>query len=572
MALSSNQSPNHEFSLDVFLRIAKDFLNESSIKVIFELGARDCNETLAFHELLPTATIYAFECNPDTLPLCRLNIQFSPNIHLIEKAVTDHEGTVTFYPIDREKTVTTWEDGNPGASSLLQATGKYPVETYVQRQILVEATTLESVMIRNNIDRIDLLWMDIQGGELMALQGLGDRIHNVNVIHTEVEFFQIYERQPVFADIKKYLNKTGFLFVAFTTYGQYSADAVFVNKRIIRRLGPLLKYRLVDKLTPFIYSVGNKYAKLRKKGFAFLRRPRRRFDILKRMMAFDRRTWYLNGYRELLRVQRALFTGCGESGIPLDIVITAVAKDAEVLPYAIRSVRANVRHPIGEIFVIAPKSEQIISVCSTEQCTYVDEDSVLPITLKDIDYSVDGADRSGWLFQQLLKLGADEICRREYFLVIDADTVLIGPHRFVSHGRALLLYSDEYHRPYFDAYSRLLGEEVRSCVSFVTHYMVFHRPKLKALKKRIEEKNDMPWYSAIAHNVDKTQASGFSEYETYGNYVFANFRDSVKLEYAFNGALHRRQLRNLYEIAGDKKKQWRSISFHSYIKGAHGHG
>lgn len=61
---------------------------------------------------------------------------------------------------------------------------------------------------------------------------------------------------------------------------------------------------------------------------------------------------------------------------------------------------------------------------------FVDENEVLPITKKDINYICkDGRDRSGWLFQQLLKL-AGNIGTCENFITIDSDHILLKPHTF----------------------------------------------------------------------------------------------------------------------------------------------
>ena len=220
---------------------------------IVEVGARDCQETLRFHALYPASAIYAFECNPQTLPLCRQAVAGIAAIQLVEKAVANTSGTTTFYAIDPDQTVTTWADGNPGASSLLPASGKYPVERYVQRAIEVETITLSDFLPNIASQTIDLLWMDIQGAELMALEGLGGAIQKVGLIHLEVGFFEIYTQQPKFADIKRYLNQRGFLFVAFTAYGRYTGDAVFVNRKLLTGRLQLLWQVMLDQLLPAGY-------------------------------------------------------------------------------------------------------------------------------------------------------------------------------------------------------------------------------------------------------------------------------------------------------------------------------
>ena len=46
----------------------------------------------------------------------------------MNKAIYTSEGSIDFYPINTEKTITTHSDGNPGASSLLKANPDYPLK------------------------------------------------------------------------------------------------------------------------------------------------------------------------------------------------------------------------------------------------------------------------------------------------------------------------------------------------------------------------------------------------------------------------------------------------------------
>jgi FkbM family methyltransferase len=240
----------YEPHLDQFLAVAADYVEPDEVRTVVELGARDGHETLEFARRLPQARIYAFECNPQTLPQCRSSVSGAPNTELVEKAVANRDGPVAFFSIDPERTETTWEDGNPGASSLLRASGKYPVETYAQDEITVEGTTLRRFMEERALSSVDFLWMDIQGAELMALQGLGDRIRDVKLIHTEVEFLEIYSGQPLFSDIKRFLNREGFRLVAFTTMAEFAADAVFANEKMLKGL-ERTRAVAIDRVLPF---------------------------------------------------------------------------------------------------------------------------------------------------------------------------------------------------------------------------------------------------------------------------------------------------------------------------------
>jgi len=218
-------------NLQRFCAVANDALGPGGVRTIIEIGARDCRETLDFHATFPQARIFTFECNPAMLPECRAAVLGKSAITLIEHAVSNVSGPVTFYAIDQEQTKTGVRDGNPGASSLLQASGEYKLETYVQKPVTVEAVTLSEIFRQQGIQAADLLWMDIQGAELMALEGAGDRLKDVKLIHTEVEFIEIYAGQPLFPQIKDWLQARGFVFLGFTTYSRHFGDAVFANIR-----------------------------------------------------------------------------------------------------------------------------------------------------------------------------------------------------------------------------------------------------------------------------------------------------------------------------------------------------
>jgi FkbM family methyltransferase len=222
-----------EPQLGAFLECADRLLGLPTISIVVELGARDCSETRAFSERLPQAAIYAFECNPATLPECRAVTRSLPNVTLIEAAATNLEGRISFYATDPDATLTSWANGNPGASSLLRASGKYPVEHYVQSEVEVSATTLGTFCSDRDIDHIDLLWMDIQGSELMALAGAREVLPAISLIHTEVAFVEIYSGQPLFSELHLFLRRAGFRLARFTSDGLYSADAMFVNLRVL---------------------------------------------------------------------------------------------------------------------------------------------------------------------------------------------------------------------------------------------------------------------------------------------------------------------------------------------------
>jgi len=251
------------------------------------------------------------------------------------------------------------------------------------------------------------------------------------------------------------------------------------------------------------------------------------------------------------------------SSIKLDVLIPAVEKDLDVLPYAIDGARENIKHPLGEIIIVAPDSEKVKTLCKTKGCRFVNEDSVLPITKTDIKFIRNGMDRSGWLFQQLLKLSGDTICSRDYYLVLDADTVLLRPQIFLHAGKTLFNYSDKYFKMYFVAYEGLLGRKPTSPVSFISHYMLFEKNKVRKLKTAIEKRAGMEWYAAIIKKASGVNAN-FSEYDTYGNFVLSEFPNQAVTNYFFNISLLRKRLPEIDKLKRTLSRRYKSASFHSY--------
>ncbi len=57
----------------------------------------------------------------------------------------------------------------------------------------------------------DFLKVDVQGAELMVLQGAQEMLRDVLVIQTEAEFLPLYKGQPLFADVDAFLRGRGFV-------------------------------------------------------------------------------------------------------------------------------------------------------------------------------------------------------------------------------------------------------------------------------------------------------------------------------------------------------------------------
>lgn len=196
--------------------------------IIFDIGARDCIQSIEFYNNFPNSKIYSFECNPNTLNICKKNIEnYKDRIILIEGAVCDYDGDIKFYPINQLKTITSWKDGNPGASSLFISNGTYEYEKYIQDEIITKCHRLDTIMTINNIENVDIIWIDLQGAELLAFKGLGEQIKNVKYIHVEVSYKELYTGQVLFDELNNYLILNNFSIINKPSFQGWQEDIIY---------------------------------------------------------------------------------------------------------------------------------------------------------------------------------------------------------------------------------------------------------------------------------------------------------------------------------------------------------
>jgi hypothetical protein len=112
------------------------------------------------------------------------------------------------------------------------------------QKVSVDTRTLDSFVAERDIATIDILKMDIQGGELAALRGAQDFLtgSRIRLIALEVEFKPLYKEQPLFWDICEFLYRFGYSFFSLydAVYHERNrnvlcwADAIFLAPSLTR--------------------------------------------------------------------------------------------------------------------------------------------------------------------------------------------------------------------------------------------------------------------------------------------------------------------------------------------------
>ncbi len=218
-------------------------LSGASPAVIVDAGANQGGITRIYRALFPEARILCFEPIPDFFQMLAASFSGDPKVQSHQCALGEEIGTRDFYVnVSRD------------TSSLLQPdtanlNDGYSETMKVDKRIRAEVHTLDFVCDREQVAKIDILKMDVQGGEVGILKGARTLLsqHKISMVYTEVLFLPMYKDQPLFGDIFSELTQHGYRFHFFYNHGFSGrsgrllwADAIFVAPELAARSAALL--------------------------------------------------------------------------------------------------------------------------------------------------------------------------------------------------------------------------------------------------------------------------------------------------------------------------------------------
>lgn len=207
-----------EWNHNVPLQLIRGHLPENPI--ILEAGAHYAQDTRCMADVWPKGTIHAFEPTPVNLKKVREAAEEYANVIAYSYALDIECGVKLFYQDSDE------DRGNQGANSLLLhnllAKSSNP-------PIQVECITIDKWAHQEGVDRIDFMWLDMEGNELNALKGAGDILSRVKVIFTEVNFREFWHGCAQYEPLKKYLEELGFKEVWKDIQPCWNGNVLFVR-------------------------------------------------------------------------------------------------------------------------------------------------------------------------------------------------------------------------------------------------------------------------------------------------------------------------------------------------------
>ena len=215
----------------------KFFLGDATNPIIFDVGANRGKVIAKYQKLFPAARIFGFEPMPKNIEVLRQRFAAAKNISIHGCAVADSVGMRDFY-------VTHFHATNSLLPREHDGRRYFPKYADSKTTLPVPVSTLDAIAEQHSLSNVDILKLDIQGGELMALKGAHRLLINrkVDLIYTEAFFISHYTGSPLFHDIAQHLHD-----LDYTLYRIYKmhhgkngqlcyCNALFVSKRIRERV------------------------------------------------------------------------------------------------------------------------------------------------------------------------------------------------------------------------------------------------------------------------------------------------------------------------------------------------
>jgi FkbM family methyltransferase len=250
----SDYPTNQERTADYFEKFNREktikYLLKDTNPFILDIGANIGTSLDEFKSWWPNALVHCFEPQLECWEeLQNRESQFSDNSVVINQCAAGNESNddAIFYSHDINSGVSGFNKINLQSEdsidiSQLSMDGKNGLKEYEQSlnyERKVKVIRLDEYLNKRNIDHVNLLKIDTQGFEPQVLEGLGKRLADVDIVITELMFYDFYERSLSFSDLEEFLLPAGFQLYDISHIAKNPmngrtdwVDVIYVNNRL----------------------------------------------------------------------------------------------------------------------------------------------------------------------------------------------------------------------------------------------------------------------------------------------------------------------------------------------------
>ncbi len=212
-------------------------LNSTRLTEIVDIGANPIDGDPPYKPMLEAGLCRVTGFEPQEQALAELQRKKGPNERYLSYAVGD--GNSHKLNICYASGMTSFFAPEPATAEIFPLFKKFGE---VIRQVEIETRRLNDI---DEIEHLDFLKIDIQGGELEVFRSGGDKLAQTVVIQTEVSFMPLYKGQPTLGDIDIELRRQGFVPHCFAAIKNWPIAPCVINNNPRQALNQLLEADLV---------------------------------------------------------------------------------------------------------------------------------------------------------------------------------------------------------------------------------------------------------------------------------------------------------------------------------------
>jgi len=208
----------------------------------------------------------------------------------------------------------------------------------------------------------------------------------------------------------------------------------------------------------------------------------------------------------------------------IDCLIPAHKKDFNTLNLCVNGLKNNIKN-LNTIFVVSNEDPKIDGITYIPQSRYDSYVNLQKIIEKYDNEKSDFTYRSGWIYQQFLKLLSSKVIQEltDSYLVVDADTIFVRPINF-NPEKFYYCKANEYHLPYLTTIKKLLGVEETIGFSTISHHMIFNKNIMNEMIEVIMNNfHSNSFFDCVMSVIDYNELSSISEWDLYSNYAIKNY-------------------------------------------------
>ncbi len=242
--------------------------------------------------------------------------------------------------------------------------------------------------------------------------------------------------------------------------------------------------------------------------------------------------WYFNNFSRDGDHAKQVTSSPSESK-KMCLLVPTIARDFNKLTTNFKFCKQHLNFINKVVFIGNEEVEKLAKDASPllgVELSFINENDLIDVNkVRKLMTKIDpkSSHRSGWYVQQFLKMQYCKICKDEYYLIWDSDTIPLKNIDMFndSNGKPFFDVKTEYHEPYFATMKKIfpnLGKKYD--FSFISEHMLIKTYLMSDLIDKIQDNKNIDgdtWYEKIINSINPADLrhSGFSEFETYGTFV-----------------------------------------------------